>query len=855
MIGLKRHLQFAEINGAAAPVTTYQYNTDGQETSITDSDGNTTFYQYNSMGEQVSELNAAGSTWTTQYDPNGNVISTTDADGRTIDYTYNKLGEVTSENWVGGDYTITYTYNTQGELTEVSDPDSTTNYTYNSSGQLTTTTNDGTPSATDVTLNTTYNLFDELAGLDGVIGSTTEFTNSYGYDPDGNMTDVSQSGSAVTSKEASFTYNGDGQFTGMTLAAGGDTVATASYGYDDANRLTSLTYMHGDTTIESYGYTYDANNWVTQLTDNDGTTSYTYNNDGELTGASGSGLPSSNSYTYDSNGNRTSTDGASESTGTNNQLSSDGTYDYTYDGDGNLITQTTISTGATENFTWDYRNRLTEIVYKNSSGVVTGSVQYTYDAANQRISQIVKNGSGTVTLNEQYVYDPTGNLVMTLDGSGNVTHTFLTGPLGQTLADDAGSSNVTWLLADQQGSVRDVINDSGTVIDHIVYDPYGNILSQTDSDNQPRFVFDGMQLDSATGLYYDNARYYDSASGTFISQDPIGFADGGTDMYAFVGNDPVNLIDLTGERGGFAGTSAANKLTLADVYPLFMGGGGGGGSAAPISLDDLLNLMSLDPLSAFASPPTTSPDSCSDSGSDSGSDPEDIEWPQFQAGGPEIGPEASYDVDWSNIMINPAAYAAQSATTPQPTGQSSSVSPPGQNYVTEAELYYPPGQTPPPQEDIFDDVANILDDVGYILRHPQADSNLPDTISGPAPQFIIGLDDNNPTLPSQSDSNIPSVSAVSPEQIAWINSSNGQEQQSLLLTSLSRELLPDEDNKLQILNIQQEGGSTLSQLFTTGGNSSEIFHDALEDWALGQQDSNEANIPYFPPSNTTQVDK
>jgi YD repeat-containing protein len=116
------------------------------------------------------------------------------------------------------------------------------NWIDNSAGQLTSTSNDGTPGATDVTLNTTYNLFNELAGLNAVIGSTTEFTNSYDYDPDGNMTDVSRSGSAVTSKEASFTYNGDGQFTGMTLAAGGDTAATASYGYDDANRLTSLTY-------------------------------------------------------------------------------------------------------------------------------------------------------------------------------------------------------------------------------------------------------------------------------------------------------------------------------------------------------------------------------------------------------------------------------------------------------------------------------------------------------------------------------------------------------------------------------------------------------------------------------------
>jgi RHS repeat-associated protein len=55
-----------------------------------------------------------------------------------------------------------------------------------------------------------------------------------------------------------------------------------------------------------------------------------------------------------------------------------------------------------------------------------------------------------------------------------------------------------------------------------------------------------MQLDTATGLYYDNARYYDSSTGQFISQDPTGFAGGNTNLYGYVNNDPTNLIDPTG---------------------------------------------------------------------------------------------------------------------------------------------------------------------------------------------------------------------------------------------------------------------------------------------------------------------
>jgi RHS repeat-associated protein len=540
----------APTGGAAAPVTTYQYNVDGERTSETDPDGNTTFYTYNSVGEEVKEINSLGSTWTYQYDPVGNLISTTDADGRTTTYTYNALNQMTSENWIGSGgsviYSIQYTYNDQDELETVTDPDSSYTYTYTAAGQVASVDNAGTPNVPDVVLSQTYDGFGNESSLSASVGGTSEFTNNYLYNPDGDMTQETQSGSGVSDKEVTFAYNALGQLTSINAYAstdGGSPIYSASYGYNGAEQLTSLDYANAsDSGIENYGYSYNANGQITQMTDSDGTTNYTYDNDGQLSGASGSALPASESYSYDADGNRTN---SGDTTGTNNELTSDGTYDYSYDADGNLIQQTDIATGATENFTWDYRNRLTEVTLKNSSGVITEQIQYTYNALNQRISQTVTNGSNEVTLQESYIYDGS-NLLMVLNGSGDVTHTFLNGTNGQALADDGGSGNVTWMLADQEGSVRDVINNSGTDVDHIVYDAYGNILSQTSSANQPRFAFGGMQLDTATGLYYDSARYYDSSTGQFISQDPSGFAGGNTNLQGYVNNDPVNLIDPTG---------------------------------------------------------------------------------------------------------------------------------------------------------------------------------------------------------------------------------------------------------------------------------------------------------------------
>jgi RHS repeat-associated protein len=55
-----------------------------------------------------------------------------------------------------------------------------------------------------------------------------------------------------------------------------------------------------------------------------------------------------------------------------------------------------------------------------------------------------------------------------------------------------------------------------------------------------------MEYDSGTGLYYDHARYYDSVTGRFVSQDPKGFAAGDTNLYRYSGNQPTSSTDPTG---------------------------------------------------------------------------------------------------------------------------------------------------------------------------------------------------------------------------------------------------------------------------------------------------------------------
>ena len=115
----------------------------------------------------------------------------------------------------------------------------------------------------------------------------------------------------------------------------------------------------------------------------------------------------------------------------------------------------------------------------------------------------------------------------------------------QVMARTDSSGNVAWYLTDQVGSVVEHrVRRAG--LDKIVYDPYGNVVTQTNAANADRFGFAGMEYDSVTGLYYDHARYYNSVVGRFVSQDPKAFAAGDTNLYRYVGNMPTIGTDPTG---------------------------------------------------------------------------------------------------------------------------------------------------------------------------------------------------------------------------------------------------------------------------------------------------------------------
>ena len=62
-------------------------------------------------------------------------------------------------------------------------------------------------------------------------------------------------------------------------------------------------------------------------------------------------------------------------------------------------------------------------------------------------------------------------------------------------------------------------------------------------------TFTGSVRDLGSGLQYMNARYYDPATGRFVSQDTYTgtpYAPWTQHLYSYCGNNPVNMVDPTG---------------------------------------------------------------------------------------------------------------------------------------------------------------------------------------------------------------------------------------------------------------------------------------------------------------------
>ena len=550
------------------------YNGKSEVTSVTDARSLTTSYVRDGFGDAIGETSPDTGTTTLYYDGHGNVTKWVDARSVETDFTYDVLNRALTKTFPAHtSLNVAFTYDSTsggndgvGRLTSVSDPSGSTSFVYNALGQT----------ATDTR----------------VIGSNT-YSTAYTYNPANNpLTITYPSGrivtytrdslgriSGITTKQnsgapsmtvaSSAAYMPFGSLSGLTYGNG----AALTLAYNQDYQLTGITAAVGGGYNQNLTNGYDAAGNITSITNNLNsarTQTVTYDDLNRV--ASASGLYGSQSYTYDGVGNRLT------------RVIGGMTDTYAYSGSANQIS--TITTGSNvRSFTYAASGQVSQDVRdpsdtytfavnddgRNASASLNSSTvgTYVYNGFEQRAQKTV---GSTVT---QFVFDRFGHLLEEANSSGVAQKEYIwLDDLPVAMVDDTGSSPVIYYIqTDQLGTPQKITDGAANVVWDGVFDPFGNAVSVSSTNwnaaNWNSFTwepgtpeptnlrFPGQYLDAETALNQNWNRDYDPTIGRYIQSDPIGLV-GGINTYAYVANNPLIYMDSLGllniqVGGGYSG--------------------------------------------------------------------------------------------------------------------------------------------------------------------------------------------------------------------------------------------------------------------------------------------------------------
>jgi RHS repeat-associated protein len=103
-----------------------------------------------------------------------------------------------------------------------------------------------------------------------------------------------------------------------------------------------------------------------------------------------------------------------------------------------------------------------------------------------------------------------------------------------------------YLHYDQVGTLRAISDTDNNIVKEIIYDTYGNILTDGNATLKVPFGFAGGLYDPDTKLTRFGYRDYDAYTGKWTAKDPIGFDGGDSNLYGYVLGDPVDFVDPEG---------------------------------------------------------------------------------------------------------------------------------------------------------------------------------------------------------------------------------------------------------------------------------------------------------------------
>ena len=505
--------RLVEVTNPENESTTYTWDANGNHTGQTDAKNRTTTFEYDELDHLSARIYPDSTEEAYVHDAHGNRIEHTDADGQTRTFTYDSLDRRITASYPDATGSqaiqVEYEYDGNGNRTEVTESlaaggTATTTFQYDAFDRL--------ERETDRYGQTTAHVYDLKGNRIERIDATG--TTTYGID----ALDRTETITAPNRGAVQYTYSDAGLVTQIDHPDGTRTEQT----YDEAGRIATVEHYNGGEREAYYEYAYDDNgNRISQIEDlGSGETETTYQYDGADRLTEVTRLDRTTEYVLDDVGNRTEeivTDPGGTTVKTyayneRDQLQTvhiDGVLEveYEYDANGNRIQATTG--GIIRHFNFSARDRLVSLNVQGSPP----EVQWEYDDAGFRTSETTPSEVRRFRWDNETLSYETNVL-------GNILARYDHGP-DRLLAETQGSTTRTW-LTDALSTPVKRLNEDGTVYSFTRYDEYGEVAEENSPDI-PRFGFTGHQRGPAEApdLYYAQQRWYNAATGRFISEDPI----------------------------------------------------------------------------------------------------------------------------------------------------------------------------------------------------------------------------------------------------------------------------------------------------------------------------------------------
>lgn len=548
--GIQRRLRYDALNRLVATIDDYNgtspntansqsvssFDASGNLTSIDDPSGLTTRYRHNALGDLIAIESPDAGLTEFSVDAAGNRLTKTDARGVMTTYEYDALNRLIFAKYADNTLDVAYRYDEAnsvtgcatsapvGRLTRIMETAVTTIYCYDARGNVTE--KRQIQGAVTDALRYTYTPGDRISSETRPSGNVV----AYGYDALGQVTNVNVTplggGSIVIA--SGITWLPFGPVQAYTLGNG----QAVSRTFDANYRVTDIT-----SPVMSLHFSLDGTGNITGASESTGSSArYLYDPLYRLTSVSDVTGATLEAYIYNLTGDRlskaapdTHTDIYQYKPGTH-RLASMGTALRTYDANGN----TTSSSMGVDLWTYEYndRNRMTSV---QRNGMTVG--RYVYNANEERVAKTA--GSATT----RFIYGERSQLLAEVSDTTSRDHIAVEGiPLAVA---DGGS--IDFIVADGLGSPRAVASSSGDLLWTWPYatNPFGESRPVSTSGYVLNLRFPGQYADDEAALIYNIHRHFDSMTGRYLQNDPIGmFA--GPNLYSYVDGDPLNKMDLLG---------------------------------------------------------------------------------------------------------------------------------------------------------------------------------------------------------------------------------------------------------------------------------------------------------------------